>query len=82
MSNYAFEFYAIHLIEQSGSNCDCGVLRVAPRSECVRCVIMNDVHLWLRQATRDAQTFNQVVQASILIDIGRDCTAYGQRNFV
>ena len=67
----AFELDAVHLLEQAGGHGDRRVLGVAPGGEGVRRRVVDDVDARLGQAAGDAQALDEVVQALVLLGVGR-----------
>ena len=67
----ALELDPVELLQQAGRHGDRGVLGVAPGGEGVRRRVVDDVDPRLRQPAGDAQALDEVVQAAVLLRIGR-----------
>ena len=68
---HAFELDPVHLLEQPGRDRDRRVLRVAAGRERVGRGVVDDVEPRLREPARDAQPFDEVVVAGVLLRVGR-----------
>ena len=67
----ALELDAVHLLEQAGGDGDRRVLGVAAGGEGVRRRVVDDVDARLGQPAGDAQPLDEVVQAAVLLGVGR-----------
>ena len=82
MGDDTLELDPVHLLEQSGGDRDRRVLGVAAGRERVRCRVVDDVDARLGEPPGDAQALDEVVQALVLLGIGRSGAAHRERDSV